>query len=174
MILTWPSAWNRIEEAANTKECSFKEEPSSRWMTTSRRVFKSFSGLFCSDNWRHLSFSTRASDSMLGWRVHRRQYWKSWTFWRYSSIKCEMEKRHTVWTYFTDGNQFSYRVIIVVVVDNGLRGEDLPETVHLRPSQCLQPAIKLSSPTAESRVLVLSHLLLSLVRLESPLDLVQP
>ena len=42
----------------------------------------------------------------------------------------------------------SYRVIIVVVVDNGLRGEDLPETVHLVPSRCLQLVIKLSSPAA--------------------------
>ena len=77
IILTWPMAWNRFEEAANTKECSFKEEASSRWMTTSRSVSESFSVLFCSDNWRHLSFSARASDSMCGWRVHRRQYWKS-------------------------------------------------------------------------------------------------
>ena len=66
LFLTWPIAWNRFEEAANTKECSFKEDPSSRWMTTSRSVSESFSALFCSDNWRLLSFSERASDSMFG------------------------------------------------------------------------------------------------------------
>lgn len=54
------------------------------------------------------------------------------------------------WWKPIEGEQFSDRVIIVVVVDNGLRGEDLPETVHLCLSRCLQPVIKLSSPAADS------------------------
>ena len=105
IILTWPMAWNRFEEAANTKECSFKEEASSRWMTTSRSVSESFSVLFCSDNWRHLWFSDRASDSMCGWRVHRRQYWKSRIFniemlINAKTSKLSVMKTHWGWAVF--------------------------------------------------------------------------
>ena len=72
--LTFPRLLKYCEEAASTREWRWTTEPSSRWQTRSRKG---------SSAERSLALS-KAAQSMLGWRVQRRQY-------------CREESRSMIW-----------------------------------------------------------------------------
>ena len=82
--LTFPRLLKYCEEAASTREWRWTTEPSSRWQTRSRKG---------SSAERSLALS-KAAQSMLGWRVQRRQYWRETNDLTWKTAQYKTVSRH--------------------------------------------------------------------------------